>query len=53
MEKNMKILLMLLSLLLGKGAFAQTMEILVLGSDHENKPGAEDYAIVTQKIGAI
>lgn len=50
MEKNMKILLMLLSLLLGKGAFAQTMEILVLGSDHENKPGAEDYAMVTQKL---
>lgn len=50
MKTNIKILLMLLTLLFGEGVFAQTMEIVVVGSDHENKPGAEDYAMVTGKL---
>lgn len=50
MKTNIKMLLMLLTLLFGKGVFAQTMEIVVVGSDHENKPGAEDYKMVTGKL---
>ncbi len=41
---------MLFLLLASQRLLAQTIEIIVLGSDHENKPGAEDYPQVTAKL---
>lgn len=50
MKTSISILFTLMSLLFGGGVFAQTMEIVVVGSDHENKPCAEDYKMVTGKL---
>ncbi|MGN7204492.1 DUF5694 domain-containing protein [Pedobacter sp. SAFR-022] len=50
MKTNICILLTFIALLFSTGVVAQTTEILVLGSDHENKPGAEDYDMVVRKL---
>lgn len=42
--------LLILILLSGNSLFAQKIEIMVVGSSHENKPGYEDYEKVVGKL---
>lgn len=52
MKNLMKTLLILAVLLptIYSSSFAQKIEIMVVGSSHENKPGEEDYAAVVRRL---